>query len=86
MTIDKARELLDKSVKFIGKEVEVVSLCAKDNKFNTSLYRIVDTFSYEWSIDDMEPSVDAWANLETRDGKKMVVSLQTILNNLEKAS
>lgn len=86
MTIEKAKELLDKSEKFIGKEVEIVSLCAKDNKFNTSLYRIVDTFSYVWSIDDMEPTIDAWANLETKDGKRMVVSLQTILTNLEKAS
>ena len=42
MTIEKAKELLDKSVKFIGKEVEIISLCAKDNKFNSNSYRIVN--------------------------------------------
>ncbi len=86
MTIEKAKELLDKSTRFIGKEVEIISLCAKDNKFNTSKYRIVDTFSYAWSIEDTEPTIDAWANLETREGQKIVVSLQKIINNLEKAS
>jgi len=86
MTIDKAKELLDRSEKYIGREIEIVSMSAKDHKFSTNLYRIVDAFSYEWSFEDMEPTVDAWAKLETRDGRKMVVSLQTILNNLEKAS
>ncbi|HTB06207.1 MAG TPA: hypothetical protein VK806_04575, partial [Bacteroidia bacterium] len=86
MNLEKAKELLDKSIKYIGKEVEIISLSAKDNKFDTSMYRIVDTFSYVWSAEDMEPTVDAWAKLETRDGKKIFVSLQKMLNNLEKAS
>ena len=86
MTIEKAKELLEQSEQIIGTEVEVVSLSARDNKFNTNRYRIVDAFSFAWSIEDMEPVVDAWAKLETRDGKKMVVSLQSILNNLKKAS
>jgi hypothetical protein len=86
MTIEKAKDLLDKSVKYIGQEVEVISLSARDNKFNTSLYTIVDTFSYAWSIEDTEPTIDAWARLEARDGQKMIVSLQKILHNLEKAS
>lgn len=86
MTIEKAKELLEKSVKFIGKEIEVISLSAKDNKCNSNSYRIVDTFSYAWSIEDTEPTIDAWAKLETKDGQKIIVSLQKILNNLEKAS
>jgi hypothetical protein len=86
MTIEKAKNLLDKSIKYIGQEVEIISLSARDNKFNTKLYRIVDTFSFAWSIDDTEPNIDAWAKLETRDGQKIIVSLQKILNNLEKAS
>lgn len=88
MTIEKAKELLDKSVKYIGKEVEIISLSAKDNKFNTSSYRIVDTFSYAWSIsiEDTEPVIEAWARLETSDGQKIIVSLQKILYTLEKAS
>ena len=86
MTIEKAKGLLDKSIKYIGQEVEIISVSAKDNKFNTNLYRIVDTFSFAWSIEDTEPNVDAWAKLETRDGQKMIVSLQKIINNLEKAS
>ena len=86
MTIEKAKELLDKSEKYIGTEVEIISLSAKDNKFNTSSYKIVDTFSFAWSIEDTEPTIDAWARLETRDGQKMIVSLQKMLSNLEKAS
>ncbi len=86
MTIGKAKELLDKSEKYIGTEVEIISLSAKDNKFNTSSYRLIDTFSYAWSIEDTEPTIDAWARLETRDGQRIIVSLQKILNNLEKAS
>lgn len=86
MTIEKAKDLLDKSNKYIGKEVEIISLCAKDNKFNTSLYKIVDTFSYAWSTEDTEPTIDAWATLETNDGQKIIVSLQKMMMNLEKAS
>ncbi|MGP8214107.1 MAG: hypothetical protein ACLQQ4_00950 [Bacteroidia bacterium] len=86
MNIEKAKELLDKSLQYIGREVEIISLSAKDNKFNTNNYRIVDTFSYAWSIEDTEPSIDAWARLETRDGQKIIVSLQKMIHQLEKAS
>lgn len=86
MNIEKAKDLLDRSLKYIGKEIEIISLSAKDNKFNTSTYTIVDTFSYAWSIEDTEPTVDAWAKLETHDGQKIIVSLQKMIHNLEKAS
>jgi hypothetical protein len=86
MTIEKAKELLDKSLKYIGTEVEIISLSAKDNKFNTNSYRIVDTFSFAWSIEDTEPTIDAWARLETLDGQKIIVSLQKMLSTLEKTS